>query len=1043
MRALKACRYGLAACAAIAVWLADPCDMAHAQTASFVAPPRTIADIAAILDQEKPDPAKTTKRMTDADAAQPPSGGASDLAQFYFKRGQARAELGRIADAVADLEKALATNNELTGDLINRIRQTLVSYLRQAGEPKRALPLLAAMAREYDQPGAYGRLFSVYRWQMIISLISGDVGTAEANLQKAQALYMRSQSWQNVERFRTAWSAIIEEMTARLLEARGKFSAAEPAYRRSRVLWVDAMAKSTTWPAPPPRSQMELSVNFALAYEGRTKIAQGRLAEGESDIRKALLANLKSVGKYSPDTPSFINFLAKALMEQGRYQEAEKLSRMSVEIFEALGYKDETQAMVNSLSLVVGTLSLQQKYEEEKKLFARIDAATKNWEPARIAALGLENSRAYMEYFAGDIESGIAIARTLVARIRERVGEKHFNYALAQGVLAVGLTRARREAEALREFRAAMPILLSVSRENEDDDQSVVAARDQRLGTIIEHYMALLVRMQAVAGDVAVESFRVADVIRGRSVQKALSASSARASVSDPALAELVRKEQDLAKQVQAQIGTLNNTLALPPEERDEKAIRELSAQIEKLRTERNKARQEIGRRFPNYADLIDPKPPTVDEIKASLKRGEALLSFYFGRRSSFVWAVPKDGAVAFAMVPATARDIETKIHKLRLALEPQAAMISEIPPFDLALAHELYTLLLKPVERGWKGSKSLIVVTNGALGLLPLGLLPVAPAELKSDGGLLFANYRGVPWLARTHAVTMVPSASALRTLRQLPPGSDKRERMIGFGDPYFNAQQATEKSQSEPATQVADASMRGMPLKRRAAPQTQGVNSAELGLLPRLPDTAEELKSIAIALQADPSKVLHLGKDANERTVKSAALSKYRIVVFATHGLVPGELDGLTQPALALTAPNVADVDGDGLLTMEEILALKLDADWVVLSACNTGAGAGAGAEAASGLGRAFFYAGTRALLITNWSVHSQSARELVSDLFRRQAADPKLTRGEALRAAMVGLLDGQGFTDDQGKTLFTYGHPLFWAPYTIIGDGGSGGP
>jgi CHAT domain-containing protein len=108
-------------------------------------------------------------------------------------------------------------------------------------------------------------------------------------------------------------------------------------------------------------------------------------------------------------------------------------------------------------------------------------------------------------------------------------------------------------------------------------------------------------------------------------------------------------------------------------------------------------------------------------------------------------------------------------------------------------------------------------------------------------------------------------------------------------------------------------------------------------------------------------------------------------------------------------------------------------------VLSACNTAAGAGAGAEAASGLGRAFFYAGTRAILVTNWSVHSRSARELVTDLFARQAADPKLSRGEALRQAMVTLIDRKGFTDDTGKTVFSYAHPLFWAPYSIIGDGG----
>jgi CHAT domain-containing protein len=226
---------------------------------------------------------------------------------------------------------------------------------------------------------------------------------------------------------------------------------------------------------------------------------------------------------------------------------------------------------------------------------------------------------------------------------------------------------------------------------------------------------------------------------------------------------------------------------------------------------------------------------------------------------------------------------------------------------------------------------------------------------------------------------------------------------------------------------------------LLRRSSPQLEGVDSAGLAMLPRLPDTADELKSIATALEADPSKVLYLGKQANEKLVKSLDLSGFKTVAFATHGLVPGDLNGLLQPALALSAPEVSDSDGDGLLTMEEILALKLDADWVVLSACNTGTGAGAGAEAASGLGRAFFYAGTRAILVTNWSVHSASARDLVTDLFRRQAADTAIPRSEALRQAMLALIDGKGFTDENGQSLFSYAHPLFWAPYSIIGDGG----
>jgi len=262
------------------------------------------------------------------------------------------------------------------------------------------------------------------------------------------------------------------------------------------------------------------------------------------------------------------------------------------------------------------------------------------------------------------------------------------------------------------------------------------------------------------------------------------------------------------------------------------------------------------------------------------------------------------------------------------------------------------------------------------------------------------------------------------LRTLRQLPPGKPGRGELVAFGDPYFNRDQQAEAEAADTKVQVADAGgnvTRGGPLKRRNSPKLDGVDSAELALLPRLPDTADELKSIAAALQADPSKVLFLGKNATEGAVKTMNLSGFRIIAFATHGLVPGELNGLTQPALALSSPVVTGEAGDGLLTMEEILGLKLDADWVILSACNTGAGAGAGAEAASGLGRAFFYAGTRALLVTNWSVHSQSARQLVTDLFKRQADDPKIGRSEALRQAMIALVDGPGYLNGEGKTEF----------------------
>jgi CHAT domain-containing protein len=124
--------------------------------------------------------------------------------------------------------------------------------------------------------------------------------------------------------------------------------------------------------------------------------------------------------------------------------------------------------------------------------------------------------------------------------------------------------------------------------------------------------------------------------------------------------------------------------------------------------------------------------------------------------------------------------------------------------------------------------------------------------------------------------------------------------------------------------------------------------------------------------------------------------------------------------------------------LLTLDDILMLKLDADWVVLSACNTAAGDGKGSEAISGLGRAFFYAGSRALLVTHWPVDSYSARLLVAGVFDRYTAEPGLTRAQALQASMLSLMKGVQ-TDQSGRPQYSFAHPMFWAPYALVGDSG----
>ncbi|MDX1486003.1 MAG: CHAT domain-containing protein, partial [Alphaproteobacteria bacterium] len=226
--------------------------------------------------------------------------------------------------------------------------------------------------------------------------------------------------------------------------------------------------------------------------------------------------------------------------------------------------------------------------------------------------------------------------------------------------------------------------------------------------------------------------------------------------------------------------------------------------------------------------------------------------------------------------------------------------------------------------------------------------------------------------------------------------------------------------------------------PLLLRSAPDRRRRTLSSLSDLQRLPETAREVRGIAGALGVEPGKFIFTGRRANEAQVKGMDLSLYRILAFATHALMPYEMHGLEEPALALTAPEVAGAPGDGLLTVSEVRRLTLEADWVVLTGCNTGRGNGRVAEAISGLGRAFLHAGARSLLFTHWEVDSTVARMLVTDVFKRQGADKRLSPGEAMRRAKMALIDGPGYPDHDGETLFAYAHPIFWAPFALFGDG-----
>jgi CHAT domain-containing protein len=1021
---------------------------------SFVAPPRTTADIRSILDQEKPDPAKIATRKTTAEASPPAAADAAGFAQFYYDRGAARALLGRNQDALDDGLKSLDAAKK-SGEFlrVSRVMQFVGLCYRALGDSRKEAETFDALASAAAAEGKRGTMINALVNLSRTAFLSGEVNQGEAYARRLEALVQEARGSPN-PRWRAAYAvyghsfeADAAVAAAMVMEAHGQYAGAEAQYRRGEAFRRASLDDLAKYDYPLPREQILQAADTSLMSVARTVAKQGRLSEAEALARKALLNILDQQGRYSPATPQFIIGLAWIVVEEGRYGEAEGLAYAALETEDAIGVARDAPERANMLANLGNILVLQGKAKEAQTVYKQLDEAIESWSPPRQETYKLSGSRVAALYAAGQVDAGVAAAEELVRRESARKGTNSFDAALAHGLLAIGYARSERQADALHEFRTSIPILTTSARENADDDATVVAAKQARLQRIVEAYFNTLLDQAKSPNDVARETFALSDEIRGRAVGDAFANASARLSVKDPDLAKSIRDEQDLVKQIEASLGALNNLLSLPPDAQRDPDIKSTSALIADLRARREAAVSAINKRFPAYASLSRPKSPSLDEIKAALHPDEAMLSFYFGRTAAFVWAIPADGEVAFARVPMNASDLQTKVDDLRKALEPEASRVEDIPPFDVAEAYQLYATLLAPVENGWKDAKSLVVVTNGALGELPLGLLPTASVKVDLQVGPLFAGYRDVPWLARSHNVTVVPSAAALLTLRSLPAKSPSRDSFIGFGDPYFSVDQAT-LAEGE-AVQVAGAPdpgaeddldlTRGRPLRLRAAPRTENVEKAELAMLPRLPDTRQELVAIARALNADAAKSLFLGRDASEKVVESLDLTRYRVIAFATHGLIPGDLDGLTQPALALTAPEVFGGEGDGLLTVDKILALKLDADWVLLSACNTGAGAGAGAEAASGLGSAFFYAGTRALLVTNWSVHSASARQLTSDLFRRQSANPGLSRSEALRESMIALLDGPGAVDAKGQTTYTYAHPLFWAPFTLIGDGG----
>ena len=505
------------------------------------------------------------------------------------------------------------------------------------------------------------------------------------------------------------------------------------------------------------------------------------------------------------------------------------------------------------------------------------------------------------------------------------------------------------------------------------------------------------------------EAVVAAQLVRDRTTAESLQRMATRVAAGNPSLAAVTREIQDTERRKTLLRSTLAVEQDRPAEERNLPREETLKTQLREAEAKEESLQQRLQAEFPQYVRLSAPGALSMDELARLLRPHEALVTLIPTAQSVWVLFV-KGREVELRRARLGVRELDQRVRALRAALE---AADGGPRPFDAGASAQLYADLLGPFASQLTGVKHLIAVPFGPLLSLPLGLLATRPPSAVAG-----EDYRHVPWLAREMAISVLPSVASLRELRDKAGRSPAPKAFIGFGDPLFaGAAGGTRAGVAAAADFCREGQPRDLDVIRE---------------LPRLPETARELTDIARSLGAGPDSLV-LGADATEARVRSAALDQYRVLAFATHGLLPAEMRCQSEPALAFSPPVAAGPQDDGLLDASEAAQLKLDADWVVLSACNTARGDGTlGGESLSGLAQGFFYAGARALVASHWAVASRATVQLITGMFGVHAREPAAGRAEALRRAQLALANEPATS-----------HPFFWAPFVLVGDGGAAAP
>lgn len=992
----------------------------------FTPPPRSINDILAILagtSQRESEVMKGAREI--ADSPLPQNVSDKELLDLYVARNPALRRLGLFGLAFDEAKEMVKLAEKLNLSVPEAYRYAahcarLEGYNMQAIEfYERALP-------------KFRNDTSI--WMHLVDLYTrvGNFSMAKKGLEEGTRAYARLSTLGNP---RAPWyQGNAESMRATFYEAEGKFDVAEPLRRRAIMYYKQFLSVPA---ASSDHSYGNLPIAERAYLVGNLK-QQGRILEAEVECRTLLRESIEHYGKASSSTHFFLSSFGDVILRQGKSHEAEQLVRLALRNMNELGIPNDSRHYRQARTFLGDILTCMRNYEGAMAEY--VEAYGK-----RIRSPLITNHNLILAL----IETGrFAEASDNITKAYQRHSrfyrEQHYFTAEIKALRGTLNYRLKNFQEAFADFSSALPVLTGYTSETEAD-----YLKRQRLIAILEAYLGLLkeIGKNQMQGqnkiDSVGESFKVADLLMGRSVSSAMSESSARAAVTDKDLADLMRREQDASRETKALETILANLAGMREDQQTKVTADNLRTRMEILAKARGLILDEVKARFPRYIDFTNPQPATLEKAQRSLRPNEALLVMYPAEKETYIWCVPKKGNIRFAISKLSRQDLSKIVGHLHKALAPEPTVFGDIPDFDVQKAHELYTNLLKPVEEGWKDARDLLIVAHGPLGQIPFSVLPTSAVSLKEDKGELFSKYKDVPWLVRKVAITSYPAVSSYLTLRTLPEGGPQRKAFVGFGDPVFAREQMA--TAQAPDTTLASRGgtrlrVRGIRISGEDKLDNKQIASMNLERLNRLPDTAEEVKDIARALGANPEQDTFTGERATEKQVKSMDLSDRRVIAFASHALLPWDLDGLDQPAIALSSPTVAGGDEDGLLTMSEIMKLRLNADWVVLSACNTGASEGEGAEAVSGLGRAFFYAGTRAVLVTMWPVETTSAKSLMTGLFSHYTREKGLSRAQAQRKAINEVIDNQSLKDPAtGKIVASYAHPFFWAPYIIMGDGG----